>query len=327
MKESFLNNAMNRFAKFAWGVLLYNIAVVVWGAYVRASKSGAGCGEHWPDCNGQIIPLAPTMKTIVEFAHRSTSAFAGVLVIVLLVWAFRAFAKGHVARIGAVLSFIFIVIEGLIGAVLVKKGLVAENDSLARALVISIHLANTLILLAVLALTAWWATVKMSWPLQLRGNGKVAATLSACLLGVIGLSVTGAITALGATLFPVNSLAEGLARDLAPRHWLESLIWIHPIAAVFVGLALTFCVVFIGALRKGTTIAAMTRIQIGLVVLQLLCGGVNLLLHAPVWLQLVHLFLADLVWVNLVLFSVEVLAVEKSSEPIRVEKRAVAVAS
>ncbi len=324
-----MNKPMNRFAKFAWGVLLYNIAVVVWGAYVRASKSGAGCGEHWPDCNGQIIPLAPTAKTIVEFAHRSTSAFAGVLVIGLLVWAFRAFAKGHVVRLGAVLSFVFIVIEGLIGAVLVKKGLVAENDSMARALVISIHLANTLILLAVLALTAWWATIKQQtkWPLQLAGNGKLALILGACLLGVIGLSVTGAVTALGATLFPVNSISEGLARDLAPRHFLESLIWIHPVAAVFFGLILTFCVVFIGALRKGQTIAVLTKFQIGLVVLQLICGGVNLLLHAPVWLQLVHLLLADLVWVNLVLFTVEVLAVEKPSESIRVEKAAVAVAS
>jgi heme a synthase len=247
-----LNKPMNRFAKFAWGVLLYNIAVVVWGAYVRASKSGAGCGEHWPDCNGQIIPLAPTAKTIVEFAHRSTSAFAGVLVIALLVWAFRTFAKGHVVRLGAVLSFVFIVIEGLIGAVLVKKGLVAENDSMARAAVISIHLANTLILLAVLALTAWWATIKQQtkWPLQIAGKGKLALILGACLLGVIGLSVTGAITALGATLFPVSSISEGLARDLSPRHFLESLIWIHPVAAVFLGLALTFCVVFIGAKGK-----------------------------------------------------------------------------
>lgn len=320
---------MNRFAKFAWGVLLYNIAVVVWGAYVRASKSGAGCGEHWPDCNGQIIPQAPTVKTIVEFAHRSTSTFAGVLVIVLLVWAFRAFAKGHIVRIAAVLSFVFIVIEGLIGARLVMKGLVAENDSISRALWISIHLANTLILLAVLTLTAWWATIKqdVGWPLQFTGNEKSAWILGLCLLGVIGLSVTGAITALGATLFPVNSLSEGLARDLSPRHFLESLIWIHPVAAVFFGLVMTFCVVFIGALRSGQIIAMLTKIQIGLIVLQLVFGGVNLLLHAPVWMQLVHLLLADLVWVNLVLFTAAVLAVEKSSEPVSVEKTAVAMAS
>ena len=324
-----MNKPMNRFAKFAWGVLLYNIAVVVWGAYVRASKSGAGCGEHWPDCNGQIIPQAPTLKTMIEFAHRTTSGFAGILVIVLLIWAFRFFAKGHVVRLGAVLSFIFIVIEGLIGAVLVKKGLVAENDSVARALVISIHLANTLILLSVLALTAWWATIKQQtkWPLQFAGNGKLALILGACLLGVIGLSVTGAITALGATLFPVTSLAEGLARDLSPRHFLESLIWIHPVAAVFFGLVMTFCVVFIGALRKGQTVAALTKIQIGLVLIQLICGGINLLLHAPVWLQLVHLLLADLVWVNLVLFTAAVLAKEKAAEPVRREKAAVAMAS
>jgi heme A synthase len=313
---------MNRFAKFAWGVLAYNIAVVVWGAYVRASKSGAGCGDHWPDCNGQIIPLAPTMKTIVEFTHRTTSGLAGLLVIVLLVWAFRTFTKGHVVRLGAVLSFVFIVIEGLIGAVLVKKGLVAENDSVARALVISVHLANTLILLAVLALTAWWATTKadVGAPLQFAGNAKSALILGACLLAVVLLSVTGAITALGATLFPVNSLAEGLARDLSPRHFLESLIWIHPVAAVVFGLAITFCVVFIGSLRTGAAIAAMTKIQIGLVVAQLILGGVNLLLHAPVWLQLVHLLMADLVWVNLVLFTAAVLAVKKPPAPVRETK-------
>ncbi len=312
-----MNNLMNRFAKFAWGVLAYNIAVVVWGAYVRASKSGAGCGEHWPDCNGQIIPLAPTMKTLVEFTHRTTSALAGILVIGLLVWAFRAFAKGHIVRLGAVLSFVFIVIEGLIGAVLVKKGLVAENDSVARAVVISVHLANTLILLAVLALTAWWATTKkdVGTPLQFAGNAKPALILGACLLAVVLLSVTGAITALGATLFPVNSLAEGLARDLSPRHFLESLIWIHPVAAVLFGLVITFCVVFIGALRQGAAIAAMTKLQIGLVVAQLILGGVNLLLHAPVWLQLVHLLMADLVWVNLVLFTAAVLTVEKALAP------------
>lgn len=310
---------MNRFAKFAWCVLLYNIAVVVWGAYVRASKSGAGCGDHWPDCNGEIIPQSPNIKTIIEFTHRTTSGLAGILVIVLLVWAFRAFAKGHAVRLGAVLSFIFIVIEGLIGAVLVKKGLVAENDSVARALVISVHLANTLILLAVLALTAWWATTRteIGLPLQFAGNTKPAIILGSCLLGVVLLSATGAITALGATLFPVNSIAEGIARDLSPRHFLESLIWIHPVAAVFFGFVITFCVVLIGAMRKDAAVATMMKIQIGLIVAQLILGGLNLLLHAPVWMQLVHLLMADLVWVNLVLFTAAMLTVEKANAPIR----------
>lgn len=324
-----MNNPMNRFTKFAWGVLLYNLFVVLWGAYVRASKSGAGCGEHWPDCNGQIIPPAPSLKTIIEFTHRTTSALAGLLVIVLLVWAWRAFAKGHVVRIGAVLSFVFIVIEGLIGALLVKKGLVAENDSVARAIYIAGHLTNTLILLAVLALTAWWATTKADGgaPLQFAGNAKAALLLGACLLGVVFLSATGAITALGATLFPVNSIAEGLARDLAPRHFLESLIWVHPVAAVLIGLGLTFCVVLLGSLRKGQVIHTLMKLQIGLLVTQMILGGVNLLLHAPVWLQLVHLLVANLVWVNLVLFTAAVLAVEKTNPVGRAKEQAELVAA
>lgn len=313
---------MSNFAKYAWGVLLYNIFVVLWGAFVRASKSGAGCGDHWPDCNGQIIPQAPNLKTIIEFTHRSTSGLAGIAVIVLLVWAFRRFPKHHVVRLGTGIAFAFIVVEGLLGALLVKKGLVAENDSVARAVVIAIHLANTLILLASLTLTAWWATTKqeLGWPLQWTGNAKAGLALIGCLLSVIFLSATGAITALGATLFPVQSMAEGLARDLSPRHFLESLIWIHPVAAVVLGLAMTFCIVFIGSLRKTAVLTTLTKIQISLFITQLLLGGVNLMLHAPVWLQLLHLLVADLVWINLVLFTACVLAAPKATKEVQTEE-------
>jgi heme A synthase len=307
---------MNRFAKYAWGVLAYNIAVVVWGAYVRASKAGAGCGEHWPDCNGQVIPLAGSAKTLIEFTHRATSGLAGVAVLVLLVWAFRAFPKKHSVRTASVISFVFIIVEGLIGAVLVKKGLVADNDSIARAVVISIHLVNTLLLLAVLAITAWWATNQntIGVPLFWRQNFKTAVILSLCIFAVLALSATGAVTALGATLFPVNSIAEGIARDLSPTHVLQSLIWIHPVAAVVIGLLLTFIVVLLGYGQKSPIGLKLANLQIGFVVVQIILGGLNLLLHAPVWMQLVHLFMADLVWVNLILFAVTLLAEDRVEE-------------
>ena len=301
---------MNRFAKYAWGVLAYNIAVVVWGAYVRASKAGAGCGEHWPDCNGQVIPLAGNAKTLIEFTHRATSGLAGFAVLILMVWAFRAFPKKHSVRTAAVISFIFIIIEGLIGAVLVKKGLVADNDSIARAVVISIHLVNTLLLLAVLAVTAWWATSQQAVgiPLFWYQNFKTAVILLVCILAVLALSATGAVTALGNTLFPINSMAEGIARDLSPTHILQSLIWIHPVAAVVIGLSLTFVLVLLGYSQKSPVALKLANLQIGFVVTQLILGGLNLLLHAPVWMQLLHLFMADLVWVNLILFAVTLLA-------------------
>ncbi len=47
------------FSRYAWGVLLWNVLVALWGAYVRATGSGAGCGSHWPTCNGEILPRAP----------------------------------------------------------------------------------------------------------------------------------------------------------------------------------------------------------------------------------------------------------------------------
>jgi len=148
---------LGRFALYAWAVLVYNLLVILWGAFVRASGSGAGCGSHWPLCNGEVIPLAPPVATLIEFSHRLTTGLAGLLVIGLVVWAFRAFPRGNSVRLGAALSLAFILIEGLVGALQVRLGLTADNASVGRAVVGSIHLANTFLMLAALTLTAWWA--------------------------------------------------------------------------------------------------------------------------------------------------------------------------
>src|SRR5664279_3445372 len=84
--------------RFAWFVVFYNVLVILWGALVRASGSGAGCGNHWPLCNGQVIPVSPNVHTIIEFTHRMMTVGATLVVIALLVWTFRATVKGHAAR-------------------------------------------------------------------------------------------------------------------------------------------------------------------------------------------------------------------------------------
>ncbi|MEZ4640810.1 MAG: COX15/CtaA family protein [Caldilineaceae bacterium] len=53
---------LNALAKYSWGVLFYNLLVIMWGAYVRATGSGAGCGRHWPVCNGEVIPAPNRLK-------------------------------------------------------------------------------------------------------------------------------------------------------------------------------------------------------------------------------------------------------------------------
>ena len=99
---------MQRLARYAWFVLGVNVLVILWGAYVRASKSGDGCGSHWPLCNGLVVPNVSRFTTIVEFTHRLTSGVAFILVVILLVRAWRTFGKGHPARAGALASLIFI---------------------------------------------------------------------------------------------------------------------------------------------------------------------------------------------------------------------------
>ncbi len=294
----------SRFPMFAWFVLIYNLFVILWGAFVRATQSGAGCGGHWPLCNGQVVPLAPQLATVIEFTHRLMSGLSLVLIGLLVVWAFRAFSKGHRVRTGAVGSVFFIITEALIGAGLVLFGWVAGNVSVARTLSISLHLINTFLLLGALTLTAWWASGGA--PLRLQGQGMRKWVLGLALLGVMVIGVTGAITALGDTLFPSESLAAGVQQDLIPTaNFLIRLRVIHPLLAIAVGFYLW--IVASMTSERHQNFARALRV---LVLIQLGAGVLNVVLLAPIWMQLVHLLLADWVWIVLVLFSADRLAEE-----------------
>jgi len=124
---------MTRLHRFAWVVLGWNLAVILWGAFVRASGSGAGCGAHWPLCNGEVLPRAPALATMVEFTHRATSGVALLLVLALVLWVFRSRPAGHPARRAAAMAGALILTEAAVGAGLVLFRLVAQDESVARA--------------------------------------------------------------------------------------------------------------------------------------------------------------------------------------------------
>lgn len=296
---------MTTFARFSWGVLAYNLAVIVWGAFVRATGSGAGCGAHWPMCNGEVVPRDPSLETLIELTHRATSGVALLLVVVQLVWALRLFPRGHRTRGLAITTMVFMLLEALVGAALVLLELVADNQSIARAGWIAVHLVNTFFLVASLTLTPWSVTHPERAP---RGRGGLAGAL--WLGGVVLLltGVAGAITALGDTLFPAASLASGLAADLSPTaHFLVRLRVVHPLIAVVGGLYLLVLTGFLATTRRHGPLGPTTRtasIAVAvLVVVQLLAGLLNLSLLAPVWMQLVHLLLADFLWIAFVLLA------------------------
>jgi len=288
---------MSTFGKYAWVTLGYNFLVVVWGAFVRATGSGAGCGEHWPTCNGEVIPRPDAIETMIEFTHRVTSGFALLMTIALVVMAVRTFEPMHRARRAAWTTLAFMIAEALLGAGLVIFGLVDDNDSVARAVVMCMHLLNTLFLLGFMALTAWWA----DHPGRLDLRGPQVRTLSAGLIGLFVVGISGAIAALGDTLFPVSSLSEGFAADMdASAHFLLRLRGLHPIFALGVGFGLFTLGKRLRVHASTRRLATMLMAGVGI---QIAVGFINLGLLAPVPLQLIHLLLADSVWVIYVLMG------------------------
>lgn len=297
---------MPRLARFAWTVLAYNIAVITWGAYVRASGSGAGCGSHWPLCNGVVVPPSPSIETVIEYSHRLTSGLALISVVVLLVWIRRACAPGHPARLGGALSLFFMLTEAAVGAGLVLFQLVAENASIARALFMAVHLLNTFILLGCITLTAWW--LSGGSPLSFRGHASTTTVVMAGCVALLIVSTSGAVAALGDTLFPSASLAEALQADLsATSHLLIRLRMFHPVLAIAAAIGLLAAAPRL-ARHRGAQARRLSLIICSLTALQIVLGFVNVVLLAPVWLQLVHLVVADAIWVSFVLLGAEALS-------------------
>lgn len=307
--------SQRHFATYAWLVLGYTILVILWGAFVRATGSGAGCGSHWPLCNGVVVPREPATETLIELFHRVTSAISGVLVLGLLAWSFVAFPKGHVVRKGAAVSTFFIITEGLLGAGLVLFELVAHNASVARVYSMAAHLVNTFLLLGALTLTAWWASGGR--PFRLRGQGRTGWLLLGGLALLLLLGASGAVTALGDTLFPAGSLAEGIRQDFeATAHFLVRLRIYHPIIAILTGIYLVVASSMIHEAKHDPQTYRLSRALRLLFLIQLAAGFVNVILLAPVWMQIIHLLLADLIWIAAILFAAAALsAPEPATEP------------
>lgn len=301
------SKSRKHFGTFASAVLAYNIPVILWGAYVRISFSGDGCGANWPFCNGQVIPSHMATPMAIEFTHRAMTSLDTFATVAMVIWAFLAFPKRHAVRKYSVLSLVFLFIEALLGAGLVLFRLVANNQSAGRAGYLSAHLTNTLLLLGALAATAWLAYTgsdRLRWA-NLPGHNLVA------LLVTIVVSVTGAIAALGDTLFPASSLAVGVRQDFSSATGaLLRLRMLHPAVAVL-GAAYLLWVSF-GIIRTATKDEQLFRaakLVIMAVILQIAMGLINVVLLAPVWMQLVHLLVADLVWIAVVLLALETIRV------------------
>lgn len=290
--------------RFAFGALVYTFAVILFGAVVRITGSGAGCGQHWPTCQGELLHLPKRVDTAIEFTHRLTSGITVALSVLLVVLAVRRFEAGHIVRKAAYTVLAMMLVEAGIGAALVLLRLVGHNDSMARAAVMSLHLVSTCILTAALTVTAWAAhrPGALTWQPPRAVAGLLVLALGLVLL----VSMTGAVTALGDTLYPVDhalSVGARLAADQTTRaHAIERLRAIHPIVAA------TSAIVLIGVIgaisrRSVTPAAPWARTATVLVFTQVLAGLVNIWLSAPGWMQVLHLAIGTALWISLVVLG------------------------
>ncbi|MEX2244703.1 MAG: heme o synthase [Fimbriimonadaceae bacterium] len=296
-------------SRYAWLILFYTVPVILFGAFVRAGLHGDGCGAHWPGCNGALIPDGTSLSESIEFGHRASSGLLGILVFVLFAWAFRSLQKGHPGRKAALAVLFFTVTEAAIGAGLVKFQWVAQDLSYERIYAMSFHLVNTFFLLGSMVLCAHFAAGGEK--VRLRGHGPVGTAVVVGLAGLLLLGITGAISALGDTIFPVKSLAEGLQRDIAATsHIAERLRMFHPLIATSVALYMLFACGFVAKHRPEAR--TMAKWAVGLFMVQMAFGIANLLLLAPIWMQIVHLALSDAIWIATVLMAVSALAASRA---------------
>lgn len=296
---------MSAFAKYAWFALGYNVLVIVWGVFLRASKSGDGCGEHWLTCNGELIPSAPQFKTIIEFSHRMTTAIDGIVMLILLGWAIKLFRDSRTTQSKQVLyaaigSFVFVITEAAVGAGLVLTGNVAENVTDVRPFWAMGHLINTFILLTFLTLTAWFASGDRRISLKVDTKTQLLIGLGVLLLLLVGLS--GSLAALSSMLFPSATLAEGVAKDFSSTsHMVLRLRLSHPILSILTSVYLIFLAGWLKAKSAEANVSWWSNAVSLLVVIQVIFGGATLLTLGPIIMQLGHLLLADAVWIAFVL--------------------------
>lgn len=292
-----------RLAHFAWFIVAYNVAVIVWGAYVRTTGSGAGCGNHWPLCNGEFLPTTPQTQTVIEFTHRVTSGLSLVFVAILLIWCWRRTRKGDWPRYSAVAAAVLLFNEALLGALLVLFDHVGGLDrSATHALFLCLHFGNTLLLLAALALTAGWLFNRdRRFGVVLKPYQTIATVIG--LFSVLVIGMTGSLASLGDTLFPADSLRHAVVEDFSSSsHILLRLRVLHPIAAVIGSIYLLWLVQTFWRKRERSPWIVLLSVAL---TAQITLGAMNVMLLAPVWLQMTHLLVAEIFWILLVLASAD----------------------
>jgi len=308
-----MERSPSAFVRYAWFTLAYNVLVILWGVFLRASKSGDGCGQHWLTCNGEVFPSAPELKAVIEYSHRMMSAIDGIVVLALFVWALVLWRQNRTEQSRSTFfltagGMFFVITEALVGAGLVLTGNTAENLTAARPFWMAGHLINTFILLGFLALAARRAAGGSR--LSFRIGAKPLLMLGLCLTGILVVGTSGSVAALANMLFPSKSLLGGLEQDFSSdSNVLVLLRPLHPLISIGTIIFLIFAADwFKRAFRGDRDVTLWAKRLSWLAIIQFFFGTLTLLTHMPMLMQIGHLLLADLIWISFVILAANTLS-------------------
>ncbi len=275
--------------------LVVSVFSIIAGAIVRATGSGDGCGASWPTCNGEIIPELDTPSELIEFSHRSVSGVLLIITLIIFVKSFKDEVPTLQKKIIWSLTF-FVLLEALIGAVIVIYEWVGMNSSVPRIIAVPLHLVNTFGLLGAYTLL-----------FHLTRNSKTTLNNFFDRGFKIGLflfllsGATGSIAALADVIFPSESFITGLAEDFDTNsEILTRLRILHPIVASALSLYL-----YSEANRLQNEYQVITKNIKLLILLGVLLGVSNVISNIILPLSILHLLMADLLWILYVYKSAE----------------------
>ncbi len=293
--------ASRRIKVLSWSVLWLTVAVVIGGALVRATDSGAGCGESWPICGGEFIPDIGNYHTAIEVSHRLMTGLLGFALVAVYVLVRRDFEKEHRLRRAVRAAGILLVIESLLGASLVLFGWVELDASIARLIVVPLHLVNTFLLVGAMTMVAFFASGGNGFRVD-AGNRRDQLVVGGLVIVLI-IGATGALNALADTLIQSDALRRSAPGEfLVTEPVLRQIRAIHPFVAIIGGLTIYMLVRYLATEASRPVRLLALGIQ-GIVWLQFFVGLLNIALEVPLELQLIHLFVADVLWIAFVLLG------------------------
>jgi len=297
--------------RLAWTGAVFVLGLIVLGGVVRITGSGMGCGDHWPRCDGQWFPPLD-LPTLIEIGHRWVAALVSLLVLAVAIVAWRRHRDEPALRSPALLALVLLVVQVLLGAVTVKLAL--------PPWVIVTHLANAMVLLAVLMVVALRAGGRAEGRNGVRTGGAFLPPLRPSAFPpsephhahglIVATAALGFVVILfGAQVanFHAGLLCLGfpLCSDgvLPPANRLAALHWTHRVLAfAFLGLTIAMVSrVSRSADPAGQSLRRAAALVLAATVAQIGVAAAMVLNLLPAPLRVLHLLVGSLVWAALVL--------------------------